>query len=356
MKQVVRLCVAFLGLYLAVGCAIAQTNAYQQVNLVSSVPNTARHTDPRLINPWGMAFFPGHPFFIADNGRGSVRTYDAQGNLRTPGGFALFPPAGGSGPSTPSGIMRNPFAQFGDFSLGGVASQFLVVTEDGTISGWASDGGNFPSFATLAVDNSASGAVYTGMTLPTPDCCREFMAVANFHSGLIEPYTVFFFPLAPPGSFTDPNLPAGYAPFNIQTIGNSVVVTYALQDSKKHDPVVGAGNGIVDIFDQEGNFVTRFASHGPLNAPWGVVKASAQFGAFSNAILIGNFGDGKINAFDSHTGRFLGQLRDAKGNVIVNPGLRSLVFGTGNTGNVLFFAAGVNQGRDGLFGAIAVSQ
>ena len=153
-------------------------------------------------------------------------------------------------------------------------------------------------------------------------------------------------------------LPAGYAPFGIQVLGKRVFVTYALQDSRKHDPVFGQGNGIVSVFDLEGNFVRRFASHGTLNAPWGVARASAHFGQFSNAILIGNCGDGTINAFDSVTGKFLGRLKDMTGKFIVNPGLGGLTFPTGGTGapNTLYFTAGPNQKRDGLFGAISVSQ
>ena len=356
MKQVGNFCVTVLVLFSVISAA-AQTTAYHQTNLVSNLPATAVHTDIRFINPWGLAFIPGQPFFIADNPQGVVRVYDGAGNHQFPGVFGVIPAAGSSAPATPSGIIRNPFTQFGDFTLAGTASQFLVATQDGTISGWASVDGATPAFATQAIDNSSAGAAYTGLAILAPQCCLEFLAVANFHSGFIEPYTVFFDRLAPPGSFTDPELPAGYAPFNIQKIGTRVFVTYALQDSKKHDPVPGPGNGLVDIFDHEGNFVKRFVSHGPLNAPWAVVKASAHFGMFSNAILIGNFGDGTVTAFDSTTGRFLGRLKNAAGKVITNSGLRGLTFGAGGTGstNILYFTAGVKQGQGGLFGAISVS-
>jgi uncharacterized protein (TIGR03118 family) len=244
------------------------------------------------------------------------------------------------------------------FVLGDDRSQYLVATEDGTVSGWASINGDFPQFAMKAIDNSSSGAVYKGIAILTPDCCAPFMVVTNFNSGLVEPYTEFFSPLAPPGSFTDPALPAGYAPFGIQVLGKHVFVTYAVQGAKKRNPIVGAGNGIVSLFDLEGNFIRRFASHGSLNAPWGVVKASASFGPFSNAILIGNFGDGIINAFDPATGKFLGPLKNKSGKVIVNSGLLGLTFGKGATGdlNTLYFTAGLNHGQDGLFGAISVTQ
>ena len=204
------------------------------------------------------------------------------------------------------------------------------------------------------VDHSQSGAVYTGLEILNPACCAPFLAVANFRSGLVETYTVNSSPLAPPGSFTDPNLPAGYAPFGMRILSNQVFVTYAVQDASKQNPVFGAGNGIVDIFDLEGNFVKRFATGGALNAPWGVTQASASFGPFSNAILVGNFGDGTINAFDAATGNFIGQLTDGNGQVIVMDGLHALAFRADGFGdpNSLYFTAGINNGQDGLFGAI----
>jgi hypothetical protein len=158
------------------------------------------------------------------------------------------------------------------------------------------------------------------------------------------------------GSFTDPTLPAGYAPFGIQPIGSQIVVSYALQDAAKHDPVAGAGNGYVSVFDTNGNFSQRLASNGTLNAPWGIVQASASFGLFSNDLLIGNFGDGTISAFDNH-GNFLGQLKDQTGAAIVNASLWALVFGAGGTGdpNTLYFTAGLAKEGHGLFGAIAAS-
>lgn len=349
----------FLACFLGVICAgvldaAAQTTAYQQTNLISSVPGLAIQTDPNLRNPWGIAVGLGQTFFLADNHHGIVKTYDAFGDSVFPGVFGLHPHVGSTSRPTPSGIVANPTSEF---ILDGAASQFLIATEDGTISGWASVNDDPPAFATQAVDNFLQGAVYTGLAVLTPDCCAPFLAVTNFHSGFIEPYTSFFAPLAPPGSFTDPTLPAGYAPFGIQVLGKQVFVTYALQDAPQHDPVVGAGNGIVSIFDLEGNFLKRFASHGTLNAPWGVVKASPHFGQFSNAILIGNFGDGTINAFSPGTGKFLGQLKDPTGNVIAISGLRGVVFGQGISGspNTLFFAAGLNKGVNGLFGSISVA-
>jgi uncharacterized protein (TIGR03118 family) len=247
--------------------AVAQTNSYRQTNLVSDMAGAAAHTDPRLVNPWGIAFVPGQPFWVADNNSGFATVYDANGISQ----FSVqIPASGAASPGTPTGTAAS---QTGGFILRDAPSQFLFATEDGTISGWNGTGN-----AILAVDHSARGAVYKGLAILSPGCCATYLVVANFQSGLIEPYTQAFVPLAPPGSFTDPELPVGYAPFNIQQVGTQVFVTYAVQDAAKHDPVNGAGNGIVDIFDLEGNFVKRFASNGPLNSPWGIVQASASFG------------------------------------------------------------------------------
>jgi uncharacterized protein (TIGR03118 family) len=326
--------------------AVAQTNSYQQTNLVSDMPGVANHADPKLINPWGISFFPGQPFWISDNNSGYSTVYDANGVTQL--APVLIP--GHAGAGTPTGTVINPVAN--GFKVGGIASQFLFVGEDGTISGW-SGGGN----AIIALDHSAAGAVYKGMAILSPACCSPFLAVANFHSGLIETYTQNFDAVAPPGSFTDPALPAGYAPFNIQQVGSFVFVTYAVQDAAKHDPVNAAGNGVVNIFDLEGNFVGRYAQGSSLNSPWGVVQASPNFGAFASDILIGNFGDGKINAFDPGTGALLGTLEDQTGTPIVNASLWALVFGAGGTGdtNTLYFTAGLANEGHGLFGAITAA-
>lgn len=326
---------------------------FQQTNLVSDVAGNAAHTDPSLINPWGIAFMPGQSFFIADNKSGAARVYDATGTGQSPSGFVIPPPTRGTVPSAPTGVVFNPIAE--DFVVRDSPAQFVFATEDGTISTWSTINGSFPTSASLAVDESASGAVYKGLAILTPDCCREFLALTDFHDGLVATFGVAFERIATLGTFTDPDLPRGYAPFNIQQIGTEVFVTYAVQDDAKHDPVVGPGNGIVDVFDQEGVFLRRFASNGPLNAPWGVVQASSSFGPFSNDILIGNFGDGTINAFDPATGNFLGQLTDGSGKVIVNPGVWALVFRNDGGGdrNTLYFSAGASNEKHGLFSAIS---
>jgi uncharacterized protein (TIGR03118 family) len=326
--------------------AAAQT-AYQQTNLVSDTAGSAAHTDPLLINPWGIAFIPGQELWIAANNSGFSQQYDASGNAAAPASVKVPPPAGSTAAATPTGVVYNATSEF-------APATFIFATEDGTISTW------YPAnnvTAVLALDHSTAGAVYKGLAILQPTSTAPFLAVANFNSGLVETYTSGFVGVAPPGSFTDPNLPAGYAPFNIQPVGTQVFVTYAVQDSAKHDPVKASGNGVVDIFNADGTFVKRFASNGPLNAPWGVVQASANFGQFSNDILIGNFGDGLINVFDPTTGNAVGQIKDSTGAPLANGSLWALVFGAGGTGdpNTLYFTAGLTNEQHGLFGSIAVA-
>jgi uncharacterized protein (TIGR03118 family) len=349
-----------IGALLACNSASTQTPApivagkgFQQSNLVADVGGNAAHTDPGLRNPWGIAFVPGQSFFIADNQSGTAKVYDPTGAATLPIAVGIPVPSGNTPPSRPTGVVFNPVAE--DFLVRDTPAQFLFATEDGTISTWASINGSNPSFALLAHDDSPSGAVYKGLAIITPQCCREYLALVDFRRGFVATYDVNFNLLATSGSFKDENLPAGFAPFNIQQIGAQVFVTYALQNGSGTDPVPGAGNGIVNVFDQEGNFIRRFAANGPLNAPWGIVQASANFGNFGGDILIGNFGDGTINAFDPVTGNFLGQLKDSRGNVIVNPGLWSLVFRGDGIGNpdTLYFTAGASGENHGLFGTIS---
>lgn len=340
---------AILGLVFSFGIisAVAQTNSFQQTNLVSDTSGVANNTDPKLINPWGISFFPGQPFWVADNNSGYSTIYDANGVSQAPSPVLIPAPPGDTSPATPTGTVIN---QTSGFKVGGFASQFLFDSEDGTISGWYNAGN-----AILAVNRSSTGAVYKGLAMIT-NTTGTFLLATNFNSGQVDVFDSNFKLVALAGSFTDPSLPAGYAPFGIQPMGSQVFVTYARQDAAKHDPVSGAGNGYVSVFDVDGNFVNRFASNGTLNAPWGAVQASASFGMFSNDLLIGNFGDGTINAFDVN-GTFLGQLEDQTGAAISNGSLWALVFGAGGTGdpNTLYFTAGLANEGHGLFGALAAA-
>ena len=340
------------GLLFVAANATAQTIAYRQANLSSNLPNVANHVVSGLVNPWGIAFLPGQPFFIADNKTGRVTSHDATGLFAAPGGFILD--VAGTGFQTPTGIVADQNSSFGDPSI---VQPFISVTEQGSIFTWGPDArGDIPTAATLVVNNASTGAVYKGVAILNSSLTAPALAVTDFHNGFIDTFLPGFAQVALPGSFTDPTLPAGYAPFGIQVIGRQVFVTYALQDPLKQNPIFGAGNGVVNVFDMDGNFVRRFATGGALNAPWGITQASANFGPFSNDILISNLGDGTINAFDPATGRFLGEIDDGDGNIISNTDVHALTFrpdGFGDS-NTLYFSAGINNQQDGLFGAITI--
>ena len=322
----------------------AQQSGYSQANLVADTPGLANHTDSQLSNPWGVALFPGQPFWIANNNGGTSTLYDASGNKNA---LVVQIPTASVNPCAvgcPTGIVASTFgADFG-------GAQFIFDTEDGILASWSQG-----TTATKVVDNSASGAVYKGLALLSTGS-GNFLLAANFRSGKIDVFDGAFHPATLPGSFSDPSLPAGYAPHGIHILNNQVYVAYAVQDGPKHDPVPAAGNGVVDIFDTNGTFVRRFASGGALNAPWGVTLSPANFGQFSNAVLVGNFGDGRINAYDSG-GNSLGQPNDTGGNPITNPGLWELLFGqTSGDADTLYITAGGADQTHGLFATLQAAQ
>jgi uncharacterized protein (TIGR03118 family) len=334
---------------------------YQQVNLVSDLPGVAQFQDAHLVNPWGLTRGSATPWWVSDNGMGVSTLYRGNGTA-VPLVVTIPPPVGGTPPAAPTGTVFNTFATSDSsafvVSANGKSgpSRFLFATEDGTISGWnpAVDFTN----AILAVDRSSGGAVYKGLTLGQVGN-QPFLYASNFRAGMVEMFDANF-QLA--GSFTDAKLAADcpfpgqcYAPFGIQNIGNQLYVTFALQNAAKHDDVSGPARGFVDIFDTAGHLLRRVASHGHLNSPWGLTLAPSDFGAFSGDLLVGNFGDGRINAFDPDSGHFQGQLSDRNGHRISIDGLWALGFGNdGAAGahNELFFTAGLNDEADGLFGKI----
>lgn len=325
--------------------AVAQ-NSYTQSNLTSDLPGVAANTDPQLINPWAIAFFPGAPFWVADNNSGVSTLYDAKGKKQSLV-VTIPPPADMHGLGTPTGMVTNSTT---GFKVGIWPANFIFDSEDGTISAWFEG-----STSTIEVDNSDSLAVYKGLAMVKNGTVSSLLA-ANFHTGKIEVYDQNWKPATLAGTFTDPTLPAGYAAFGVHVVGTHVYVTYAKQNPAKHDPVIGPGRGYVSQFDTEGNFISRFASTGVLDAPWGVVLApTTGFGSFSGKLLIGNFGDGIINAFSPTTGSLLGQIQNPDGTVIHNPGLWDMVFGAGGTGSntTLYFTSGILSEGHGLFGAIA---
>ena len=339
--------------------AQTSTNNYNQTNLVadtSTVTPAPAHVDANLVNPWGIAFFPGGPFWINDNNSGFSTLYDQTGMLQ--GTFTIPPPAGSTAAATPTGIVAN-LSQTG-FIVGGKPSLFIFDTEDGTISGW-----NGGATVILAVDNSmgGAGAVYKGLAMITNNGAN-FLLATNFRSGKVEVYDSNFKLTNLSGTFTDPNLPAGYAPFGIHVItANSqtkIYVTYALQDAAKHDPVHAAGDGVVDIFDTNGNMIQTFVMQGDMhtNAPWGVVVPPAGFGAFAGDVLVGNFGDGVLNAY-MPAGTFIDSVKDAGGNVITNLSLWDLVFGGGGAAgdaNTLYLTAGGMAEMRGVFASLVPTQ
>jgi uncharacterized protein (TIGR03118 family) len=248
---------------------------------------------------------------------------------------------------TPTGTVFNGGSGFkGD--------RFLFATEDGTIAGWN------PAInrtrARIEVDRSAVGlgAVYKGLAIGNNGVADHIYA-ANFRFGTVEVFDASYTMVALSGAFTDPGIPAGFAPFNIQNLGGVLYVTYAMQKPDKHDDQSGPGLGLVDAYDLNGNLIRRVASGGPLNSPWGLAIAPASFGNFHDNLLIGNFGDGRINAYSLRTGAFRGQLKSETSAPIAIEGLWGLRFGNGGQGaslNTLYFAAGINDEQDGLFGSI----
>lgn len=351
---VVSLSIVGLTLQLAPLSAASGGDEFIQDNLVSDIPGLASHTDPNLVNPWGITSSPTSPFWVSDNKTGVATLYDGTGQAvpqNNPLVVTIPPPGGGMPPSAPTGAIFN---GTNDFAVApGQPARFIFATEDGTIAGW-----NNGTQATVKVDNSSSSAVYKGIAMGTADMGSVLYAT-NFHSGKIDMFNASFGAISIPGAFTDPSIPQGFAPFNIQNIGGNLFVTYAKQDAALHDDVAGPGNGFVDVYNPNGRLLQHLIANGPLNSPWGLTLASSHSGLFSNDLLVGNFGDGTINAFDPATGQFLGQLKDRNGQSLVIEGLWGLRFGNGATGadpNSLFFTAGIPGGGaiedHGLFGRL----
>jgi uncharacterized protein (TIGR03118 family) len=324
----------------ASGIATAQT--YTETRLVSdTAAGMGMKIDPNLVNPWGLAAFPNAPFWVSDNGTGLSTLYDGLGNIQTL--VVTIPPSASAPPGSkgsPTGIIANTTTDFG-------GAAFIFDSEDGTISTWA----GAPS-ASIVVDKGTA-AVYKGLTFAQLNGANVLYA-ANFRAGTVEVYDTNFNPVAlDPGAFTDPKLPAGFAPFNVQAINGNIFVTFALQNAAKNSQQNGPGLGFVEEFDPSGKSLLRFDHGTYLDAPWGVALAPSNFGAFSNDLLIGNFGSGTMIAFDPTTGAAKGSLRNAKGKAIQTPGLWALSFGLGgNAGptNWLYFTAGIKGQAHGVFG------
>lgn len=324
-------------------------NSYTVTKLVSDQPGVATFQDPDLVNAWGLAALPTSPWWVSDNGTDLSTLYGADGAKRT-----LVVDV----KSAPTGLVANPNSASFVVSNGttSAGARFIFATEQGTILGW--NPSVAATSAVVAVDNSAAGAVYKGLAIAST-ASGDFLFATDFHNGRVDVFDASFQPVSTIGGFMDEKIPAGYAPFGIQNVGGSIIVTYAKQDADAHDDVPGQGHGFVDMFDPNGNLVARVARHGQLNSPWGIAMAPADFGAFSGDLLIGNFGDGRINAFEREadgTFELEGPLRGADHQRIVIDGLWALQFGRGATANgptsTLFFTAGPDGESHGLFGTI----
>jgi len=342
--------------FVPAGVAPAASQFYHQHNLVSDGAVPADLLDPNLVNAWGLVSGPTTPWWISDNGTGRSTLYNV-GTGTIP--LIVTVPGAGGNQSAPTGIVFNGGTGFVvNNGVGTSPARFIFASEDGTVSAFR----GVP--VVLVVDNSASGAVYKGLAIAST-ATGDFLYATNFHAGTVDVFDSHFSPVHMPGVFTDPNLPPGYAPFGIRNLGGVIYVTYALQDADKHDDVPGEGHGFVNAFDATGNLLRRVASRGRLNSPWGLALAPAAFGFFSGDLLVGNFGDGKINAFDPRqpqgNGEYQqrGQLHAADGPPLAIDGLWALAFGSGSTAsgptNTLFFTAGPGEEQHGLFGRLVVA-
>jgi uncharacterized protein (TIGR03118 family) len=336
----------------ACGGGSVHVQSFTATNLVSDGAVSAPHTDANLKNAWGIAFNPKGFVWVADNGTSVATLYDGNG---VPQSLVVSIPDGSSGPANPTGIVFNGTTDF-TISQGGKSGVgvFIFVGEGGTVTAWSP--AVSPTAAITMFDDGSGGAVYKGLALAS-NGGANFLYATDFHNNKIDVFDKTFTKVAMPGKFQDPTLPAGFAPFGIQAIGSKLFVTYAKQNAAMHDNLDGPGLGFVDVFDTAGNLLQHFASAGPLNAPWGVAQAPGNFGPFSGDVLVGNFGDGTINAFDPTSGQFVGTVKMSNGTTFVSPGLWGIAFGNGLANqptNTLFFAAGPNEEADGVYGRIDV--
>ncbi len=322
----------------------AAAGGYVQENLVSDQPGVAKLTDPQLVNAWGMSRGPNTPVWVSDNGADVTTLYNGAvpGNPESPVAKLLTVSIPGG---APTGQVFNDTSAF---LLPGTttAARFIFLGEDGDLSAWA--GG--PA-ATLV--GHTEGAVYKGLALAHGPSGPMLLA-ANFHDNRIDVFDGTFAPVDSAGMFSDPALPSGYAPFNVAELGGQIFVSYARQDADREDDVAGPAHGFVDVYSTSGALVKRFATHGVLNSPWGMTIAPASFGQFSGDLLIGNFGDGRIHAFDPSTGEVLGILRGTSGRPLAIDGLWGLMVGdavAGGTSSV-WFSAGPDDETHGLLGIL----
>ncbi len=354
-KITTSLCFAAV-LTLALAPATFAATNFTQRNLVSDTAGAAENTDPNLVGTWGISASPTSPFWVSNTTNGTSTLYNTAG---VPNALVVQvpPSAANKGKTgTPTGQVWNGYGA-GTFEIAaGRSAAFIFATLDGTISGFS--GAATPNVAVM-VDNSSSGAVYTGIGIGV-SAAGPTLYAANFAAGTIDTFDKNYKPVAVFGGFKDPDLPGGYFPTNIQRFGQRMYVTYGMSDGGGGF-AVGSGTGLVNVFDQNGILMQRLVpNNSHMNVPWGLAVAGANFGSFSYALLVGNFGDGTISAFDPITGDYLGTMQDGKGSNLAIEGLWALQFGSqGSLGNAnggdataLYFAAAPGGGQHGLFGSL----
>jgi uncharacterized protein (TIGR03118 family) len=314
-----------------------------QTNLVADTAGVAAVTDPNLVNPWGMSDSPTGAFWVSDNGTGLSTLYNTSGAIQS---LVVQIPAAGGGTNGP--VDGQVFNATTDFVIpGSTKASFIFANEDGVISAW-NGGGN----AIAVVDRSASGTVYKGLAMGV-NGGANFLYATNFNGNGVDVFDATFTYVK---SFTDPNIPNGFAPFGIANINGLLYVSFAMQDAAKHDDVAGPGLGYIDVFNPDGSMVKRLVSQGALNSPWAMVLAPAGFGNLGGDLIVGNFGDGHINVYGATSGAVLGPMKNSTGQPLAIDGLWGLIFGNGGQGGAagtLYFSAGPAHESHGLFGSLA---
>ncbi len=336
------------------------TGVYQQVNQVSDIPGVARVTDPNLVNPWGMSepsANGGGPVWVSNNNHNNARLYTGDQGT-PPGPFSPVPLVVNIPGGAPTGQVFNPTADF-VVKAGNKSgpARFIFASENGAITGWDPTLPPFEKPTGLSRDAKTavpvSNSVYKGLAIGANSNGNVLFA-SNFRTGQIDEFNATFQMIAHPGLFEDRRMPHNYAPFDVAVFGTSLFVTYAKQDALKHDDVKGPGNGYLDRYSLDGALEQRMVTRGPLDSPWGMVMAPAGFGGFAGDLLVGNFGNGRINAFDPATGAFMGTMTNPDGQTIVINGLWGLIFGDATVANpqTLIFSAGIADESHGLLGTL----
>jgi uncharacterized protein (TIGR03118 family) len=334
---------------LAFAPTFLHADEFEQINLVANTPGTAANTDPNLINPWGLSFSATSPFWAADQGSGLSTLYSGTGAINS---LVVTVPGSATGPSGPTGTVFNG-AGTGTFLVGATAASFIFDNLNGTISAW-----NAGAVTTAQVEATTPGASYTGLAQATTTgpggATYIYAANSNSTTGSIQVFNSNWTNVTATtfaGKFTDSSIPAGFVPFNVQTIGSNIFVTYAQLTS------TGAAmpGGFVVEYDASGNFIKQIAGGGALDAPWGITIAPPGWGSYTGDILVGNFGNGEILVYDITTDTYLGTIDGTNGLPLVNFNLWALDTRTGGTGDNLdavYFTAGINRQQGGLLGEI----